>query len=193
MTLEAAKRLRSEKVIACTGTPFRNHVHELGSIAQILCIPHLSNIRKFDLVVNRLTLKDDPDYTALRLLGQLYMTRSISFEGKEHRLPTRIETVLRVDLDAEQRKLYDNQFASEGGMARGNQAAPREIANSTRLLSLIRGYILRSGDDAELALAGSPKLRLLRDRLLARSKENPYSANFTSEHGSETGVKTVVL
>ncbi|MCC7109723.1 MAG: DEAD/DEAH box helicase [Deltaproteobacteria bacterium] len=103
---KAARLVKSDQRMALTGTPIENRVEELWSILDLVAPGLLGTERSFERRYGRPISKGD----ALRLDELRRRTRPVILRRKKEDvakdLPPKIETVLRCEMDPEQRALY---------------------------------------------------------------------------------------
>lgn len=103
---KAARLLRSENRLALSGTPVENHLGELWSLFEFLNPGMLGTASVFQLLGNTTR---DPDADARQVLARavrpFILRRTKEQVAKE--LPAKLEQTLYCELEATQRKLYD--------------------------------------------------------------------------------------
>jgi superfamily II DNA or RNA helicase len=103
---KAARQVRCDQRLALTGTPIENRVEELWSILEIVAPGLLGTERSFDKRYGRPIGKGD----RARLDELRRRTRPVILRRKKEDvakdLPPKIETIMRCEMDPEQRSLY---------------------------------------------------------------------------------------
>ncbi len=103
---KAARQVRSDQRLALTGTPIENRVEELWSILDLVAPGLLGSERAFDKRYGRPIGKGDRS----RLDELRRRTRPVVLRRKKEDvakdLPPKIETIMRCEMDPEQRGLY---------------------------------------------------------------------------------------
>lgn len=159
---QAVKKIKGKHRFALTGTPIENSLAELWSIFDFLMPSYLYSYTYFkdhyetDIVKN----KDEYVLSKLKRLVEPFMLRRTKQEVLKE-LPSKIDSVLFVEMDEESRKIYDSNLALMNKELRKelekkgvNQSKFAVLAMLTRLRQIccspklvIDGY---SGDSAKL-------------------------------------------
>lgn len=103
---KAARQVNAEQRVALTGTPIENRVEELWSILELVAPGLLGTARNFDKRYGRPIAKGD----ATRLDELRRRTRPVLLRRKKEEvakdLPPKIESIMRCEMEKEQRSLY---------------------------------------------------------------------------------------
>jgi hypothetical protein len=103
---KAARLLQGDHRLALSGTPVQNHLGELWSLFEFLNPGMLGSARAFQATgaANRV-VEDETRRLLSRALRPFILRRTKQQVAKD--LPQRVEQTIHCELDAEQRKLYD--------------------------------------------------------------------------------------
>jgi superfamily II DNA or RNA helicase len=164
---KAARLVKSEQRMALTGTPIENRVEELWSILDLVAPGLLGTERSFDRRYGRPIARGD----ALRLDELRRRTRPVILRRKKEDvakdLPPKIETVLRCEMDPEQRSLYLRVLAEvRSDVQKALQVHTRARARAPILAALMRlrqvccDPRLVLGEEDKLNAAGVPSAKL---------------------------------
>lgn len=164
---KAARLVKSDQRMALTGTPIENRVEELWSILDLVAPGLLGTERSFDRRYGRPIAKGD----VIRLDELRRRTRPVILRRKKEDvakdLPPKIETVLRCEMDPEQRSLYLRVLAEvRSDVQKALQVHTRARARAPILAALMRlrqvccDPRLVLGEDDKLNAAGVPSAKL---------------------------------
>jgi superfamily II DNA or RNA helicase len=164
---KAARQVKSDQRMALTGTPIENRVEELWSILDLVAPGLLGTERSFDRRYGRPIAKGDN----VRLDELRRRTRPVILRRKKEDvakdLPPKIETVLRCEMDPEQRSLYLRVLAEvRSDVQKALQVHTRARARAPILAALMRlrqvccDPRLVLGEEDKLNAAGVPSAKL---------------------------------
>jgi SNF2 family DNA or RNA helicase len=164
---KAARQVKSEQRMALTGTPIENRVEELWSILDLTAPGLLGSERSFERRYGRPIAKGDNT----RLDELRRRTRPVILRRKKEDvakdLPPKIETVLRCEMEPEQRSLYLRVLAEvRSDVQKALQVHTRARARAPILAALMRlrqvccDPRLVLGDDDKLRAKGVPSAKL---------------------------------
>ena len=147
---QAAKRLRSSRRLALTGTPLENRLLDLWSIMDFLNPGFLATRQTF------CETYEAPNQAAElgRYIAPIMLRRSKSMVAAE--LPPRIDEVIKVEMGETQREFYDGLLADTREKAERGKSAIEMLALLTRLRQaccdprLVRDSSLRTDQSAKL-------------------------------------------
>ncbi|MCL2807658.1 MAG: DEAD/DEAH box helicase [Coriobacteriia bacterium] len=140
----AVKKLNSANMLALTGTPIENNLAELWSIFDFLMPGYLFNYAHFQRRFEKPIVKefDDERTEILRALVRPFILRRLKSEVLRE-LPPKIESILTVEMNKEQRSLYlamlantKKELAVKLAEATGQQGRIAVLAALTRLRQL---------------------------------------------------------
>ena len=165
---KAARQVRSDQRLALTGTPIENRVEELWSILELVAPGLLGSERMFDKRYGRPIAKGD----RTRLDELRRRTRPVVLRRKKEDvakdLPPKIETIMRCEMDPEQRSLYLRVLAEvRSDVQKALKVHTRARARAPILAALMRlrqvccDPRLVLGDEAQGI--GSSKLKLFEE------------------------------
>lgn len=164
---KALRAIRAPWAFAVTGTPVENSLADLWAILALTAPGLLPPWRVFAEKIRR-PIEAEGDEGALERLHGLiapFMLRRTK-EGVAQDLPDKIESVIRIDLGAEHRRIYDQRLMRERAkiLSLVDDATSRidVLASITRLRQLALDPALV---EAEYSALGSAKVEYLADRL----------------------------
>jgi superfamily II DNA or RNA helicase len=164
---KAARLVKSEQRMALTGTPIENRVEELWSILDLVAPGLLGTERSFERRYGKPIARGD----AARLEELRRRTRPVILRRKKEDvakdLPPKIETILRCEMDVEQRALYLRVLAEvRADVQKALQVHTRSRARAPILAALMRlrqvccDPRLVLGDHDPLKAEGVPSAKL---------------------------------
>jgi SNF2 family DNA or RNA helicase len=164
---KAARAVKSDQRMALTGTPIENRVEELWSILDLVAPGLLGTERSFERRYGRPIAKGD----RARLDELRRRTRPVILRRKKEDvakdLPPKIETILRSEMDPEQRSLYLRVLAEvRADVQKALQVHTRARARAPILAALMRlrqvccDPRLVLGEDDKLQAKGVPSAKL---------------------------------
>jgi SNF2 family DNA or RNA helicase len=171
---KAARQVKSDQRMALTGTPIENRVEELWSILDLVAPGLLGTERSFERRYGRPIARGD----GTRLEELRRRTRPVILRRKKEDvakdLPPKIETILRCEMDPEQRSLYLRVLAEvRADVQKALQVHTRARARAPILAALMRlrqvccdpRLVLANADDEtkaadKLNTAGVPSAKL---------------------------------
>ena len=165
---KAARAVKSEQRMALTGTPIENRVEELWSILDLVAPGLLGSERSFERRYGRPIAKGD----VARLDELRRRTRPVILRRKKEDvakdLPPKIETILRCEMEVEQRALYLRVLAEvRSDVQKALHVHTRSRARAPILAALMRlrqvccdpRLVLNDGEDT-LKAEGVPSAKL---------------------------------
>lgn len=108
LSTKAVKNIKSRIRFALTGTPIENRLSELWSIFDFLMPGYLYSHHKFMEEIERPIIKEESEYSlnVLRKMVSPFILRRLKTDVLKE-LPPKIEHIHRVQMDSEERKIYN--------------------------------------------------------------------------------------
>jgi SWI/SNF-related matrix-associated actin-dependent regulator of chromatin subfamily A member 5 len=137
---QAVRRVRTTAALLLTGTPLQNNLHELRALVSVLFqdVLEAAGAEKMDADSNA-AFGDDTAVAAARSLLQPLMLRRTKANVLQKILPPKTETVVRIPLSDEQRKLYKTLLEGEQGLfgklAASNATSEKEALDNGRCIA----------------------------------------------------------
>ena len=137
---QAVRRVRTTAALLLTGTPLQNNLHELRALVSVLFqdVLEAAGAEKMDADSNA-AFGDDTAVAAARSLLQPLMLRRTKTNVLQKILPPKTETVVRIPLSDEQRKLYKMLLEGEQGLfgklAASNATSEKEALDNGRCIA----------------------------------------------------------
>jgi SWI/SNF-related matrix-associated actin-dependent regulator of chromatin subfamily A member 5 len=137
---QAVRRVRTTAALLLTGTPLQNNLHELRALVSVLFqdVLEAAGAEKMDADSNA-AFGDDTAVAAARSLLQPLMLERTKANVLQKILPPKTETVVRIPLSDEQRKLYKTLLEGEQGLfgklAASNATSEKEALDNGRCIA----------------------------------------------------------
>ena len=187
----ASLLLEAEHRLAISGTPMENNLMELYSIFRFLNPGMFGSPREFQRAYANPIQKDNCQVTAedlRRKIGPFLMRRVKSEVAKE--LPEKVEQLLYVEMEEEQRRLYEarrDYFSASVRERLERQGAAESQIYILQAISELR-QIATVPEGRSAGIIESPKREILRENLADLFANNHKAVVFSNFLGSLEGV-----